>query len=157
MKEGVRYKEVQVLGRNMSSLLMRIFLALFCLALAMLTGDERISNDLLFLVAGFMIVVSMVLLFINHLTIEITGEELVLSRTFRRKEVRIPLTEIKSTARENYSRYFINYPSFNLHSGNEVKFYTYGKYAVRLTFSDMDDHIIGTADPDEFISALQGK
>ena len=84
MMKEIIYKEVQVLGRNMSSLLMRVFLALFCLGLAMLTGDDRFSNDLLYLVAGLMIVVSVLLLFINHLSIEINGDELVLSRTFRR-------------------------------------------------------------------------
>lgn len=151
---GNVYKEAQALGRNMSSLFMRIFLALFCLVLALLTGDERFSNELLFIVAGLMIFVSAVLFFIDHLSIVVTDDELILSRTFRKTEVRIPLNEITDVSCERYSRYLINYPSFNLHTGNEVRFYTYGSDAVRLTFSERDDHVIGTGDPDELLRAL---
>ena len=158
MNEGVVvYKEVQSLGRNMSSLFMRIFLALFCLVLALVTGDEQFSNELLFIVAGIMIVVSVVLLFINHLSIEVTDDEMILSRTFRRTEVRIPLNEITGVSREKYSRYLINYPSFNLHTGNEVRFFTYGNDAVRITFNDRDDHVIGTGRPDELLRVLLRK
>lgn len=154
MTANCRYKEQQAMGRNMSSLFMRFFLAVFCLVLAMLTGDGLIGDNLLYIVAGFMIVVSVLLFFIDHLSIVVTDDELVLSRTFRKKEVRIPLDEITGAAVENYSRYLINYPSFNLHNGNEVRFYTFGNKAVRLKFNDMDDHVIGTDRPDELLRAL---
>ncbi len=154
MTGSYRYREQQALGRNMSSLFMRFFLAIFCVVLAMLTGDGLIGDNLLYIVAGFMVVVSVLLFFMDHLSIVVTDDELILSRTFRRNEVRISLNEIKDATVESYSRYLINYPSFNLHTGSEVRFYTFGKKAVRLTFNDRDDHVIGTNSPDELLRAL---
>jgi hypothetical protein len=44
----------------------------------------------------------------------------------------------------------INNPVYNLHKKGTIRFYSYGKYAVKLTDKDGLVYLIGSQDPIEF-------
>ena len=153
----MHFDEKQNLGFNKSSLSLRMALAVFCFSLAWFIKSPGVNTDLLFLLGVFVLVISVVLLFITHLRTRVTSEQVILSRTFGSTKVEIPVTNIKEVDKVSYSRYLINYPVFNLHSNGTRKFYTGGSDAVLIVTGDGSRYLIGSQKAGELVSAIRSQ
>jgi hypothetical protein len=153
----IDFDEKQYLGYNKASLSMRIFLAIFCFTLAWFTDSPAINGGLLFLLGIVILAVSVILLFVTHLRTQINNDKLILTRMLRTYKLVIDISELQKVEKIKYSKYLINYPAYNLHYKNTIRFYTGGDFAVKLVMKDGPEYIIGTQQPDRFAEQLEAK
>ena len=154
MDENLLFEERQFIGSNKSSLSLRIFLALFCFVAYNFTDVPEVNGDLLFFLGVFILVVSVLLLFVTHIHTRIYPGYITLDGTFNKRKVKIPFSSIATAEKTGYSNYIINNPVYNLHRDGIIKFYTGGKDAIRLTDRDGLVYIIGTHKPEEFLRVI---
>lgn len=148
------FEERQYIGANKSTLSLRIFLALFCFVAYNYTDVPELNGDLLFFLGVFILVVSVILLFVTHLHTLLTGNTLVLKGSFGNRKVEIPLSNVLKAEKIIYSKYIINNPVYNLHRSGLIKFYTGGNDAVKLTMHDGKQYLIGTHKPEELVRVI---
>jgi hypothetical protein len=154
MGENLLFEERQFIGANKSSLSLRIFLALFCFVAYNYTDVPELNGDILFFLGVFILVISVLLLFVTHIHTRIYPGYVTLDGTFNKRKVKIPFDSIVTAEKTRYSNYIINNPVYNLHRDGIIKFYTGGKDAIRLTDKAGLVYIIGTHKPEEFLRVI---
>jgi hypothetical protein len=93
--------------------------------------------------------------FLTHYRTVIENGSVILSAIYNTKKVKIDLNSIVSSEITPYSPFMINNPVYNLHKKGTIRFYAYGKYAVKLTDKDGLVYLIGSQDPIEFDSVVK--
>jgi hypothetical protein len=155
MEQPVLFEERQYIGTNKSSLSLRIFLALFCFAAYYYTDVPEVNGELLFFLGIFILIISVVLLFVIHIHTRIVSGQIILNGFRGNKKVEIPVENIVGAEKTLYSKYIINNPVYNLHRSGIIKFYTGGTDAIMLTNRDGSQILIGTHKPEEFLRVVQ--
>ncbi len=157
MARQILYQERQTLGNVKFWTTRRFVLALFCF-LAYFISEERNREQEagLFLVVGSGILfISILFVFLTHYRTVIENGSVILSAIYNTKKVKIDLNSIVSSEITPYSPFMINNPVYNLHKKGTIRFYAYGKYAVKLTDKDGLVYLIGSQDPIEFDSVVK--
>jgi hypothetical protein len=155
MEPKVIFEEKQYIGFNAYSISRRMVLAIFCFVAYYYTEEREKNADLLFVLGIFILVVSVVLLFVKYLHIKVTEGSVFIRGMLSTRLVKIDLSGITSAEKTVYSRYHLNNPAFNVHVAKTIKFYSGGKDAIRLTDKDGLTWLIGTSRADEFLRAVQ--
>jgi len=149
------YIENQYLGRDRGWLSVRLLLALFCFV-AYYLNIEHEQNNRLFLVAGSAIVlISIVMMYVLHYRIIVTGSSIQLSGLWTARLVKIDINSIVEVESKPYSTFLVNNPVYNLHQKGKIRFYAGGKKAAWITDRDGLVYIIGSQHPNELVSAIQ--
>src|ERR1041385_8104284 len=117
------YEEKQYLGYNSLSMMRRLLLALFCLAVYWWKIHNGMNGDLFFWLGMGIITISVLLLFVLHLKITVYPKSIVLDGLWTTRKVKIDLSNITKVERTKYSKYHFNNPVFNLHMRGTVRFY----------------------------------
>lgn len=157
MARHILYQERQTLGNIKFWTTRRFVLALFCF-LAYFISEERNREQEagLFLVVGSGILfISILFIFLTHYRTVIENGSLILTGIWSTKKVKIDLSSIVSSEIIPYSPFMINNPVYNLHKKGTIRFYAYGKYAVKLTDKDGLVYLIGSQDPIEFDAVVK--
>ena len=154
MDNKILFEEKQYLGFNTYSISRRMVLAIFCFVAYYYTENRERDADLLFVLGIFILVVSVILLFVKHLHIIVNENSIILKGMWKTRLVKIDRSSIVKVEKTVYSNYHLNNPTFNVHSKNTIKFYSGGKDAIRLTDREGMDYLIGTYKPEEFYRAL---
>lgn len=144
MTDNILFEEKQYLGYNPLSLLRRLLLALFCFGLYWWKNVNNKNGDLFFLLGVIILIISVIMLFVLHIKITVTKEQVVLDGLWTSRKVVIDLKNIASIEKKKYSRYHLNNPVFNLHLKGMVRFYTGGNDAVEITDKAGLPYRIGT-------------
>jgi hypothetical protein len=100
--------------------------------------------------------ISILFIFLTHYRTVVENGSLILTGLWSTKKVKIDLSSIRSTEIVKYSPFMINNPVYNLHKKGTIRFYAYGKYAVKLIDKDGLEYVIGSQDPIEFNNVLKG-
>jgi hypothetical protein len=129
MSSGILFQERQTLASQKFWTTRRFVLALFCFAAYFFSEDRNRKDADLFLVVG--------------------NGSVIIDGLWSTKRVKIDLNSIISTEIVRYSPYLINNPVYNLHNKGTIRFYTRGKYAVKLVDKDGLEYVIGSQDPIE--------
>ncbi len=138
------FLEKQFLGRDPNRISIRLVIVLFCFV-AYYISERREQNADLFLVVGFGVLVSsVIMLFLLHFKTTVNNKSIILNGLWTTKMVKIDLNSIVKVERCNYSTYLINNPVYNLHQKGRIRFYAAGKDAVKLTDRDGLIYVIGT-------------
>jgi len=154
MEQTTRFKENQFLGFNSYSLAFRLLLAMFCFVAFFYSEDRMQNADLLFVIGIFILLLSVVLLFVKYLSIIVDNETLTLKGMWKYQRVEIPLKDIRSVEKTIYNRYHLNYPAFKVNDSKRVKFYTNGRDAVKILLQNGNEMLIGTGRADELFRIL---
>lgn len=154
MENAILFEEKQYLGFNAYSISRRVVLSIFCFVAYYYTEDREQNGDLLFLLGIFILVVSVVLLFVKHLHITVTENSIILKGMWKTRLVKIDRSSIANIEKTVYSSYHLNNPAFNVHSRNTIKFYSGGSDAIKLTDREGMNYLIGTYKVEEFYRAL---
>ena len=162
MDKELLFEEKQYLGYNKYSIVRRMIIAIFCF-LAFFYSD-KIPNikegnpaDLLFLVGIYILIISVVLVFILHIKTKVIPGSLILEGLWTARKIKIDLNSIVSVKKTDYSKYVMNRPVYNLHRKGKIKFYTNGIEAVELIDRDGLIYIIGSQKPGELESVLNNQ
>ena len=147
MEEKPIYEEKQYLGYNKLSIIRRLLLALFCLAVYWWKIHNGMDGDLFFWLGMSIIGISTLLLFVLHIKISVYKTYVILDGLWTTKKVKIDLTNITRVERMKYSKYYLNNPVFNLHLKGTIRFYTGGVDAVEITDREGMAYRIGTQRP----------
>jgi len=138
------FLEKQFLGRDPNRISIRLVIVLFCFV-AYYISERREQNADLFLVVGFGVLVSsVIMMFLLHFKTTVNNKSIILNGLWTTKMVKIDLNSIVKVERCNYSTYLINNPVYNLHQKGRIRFYAAGKDAVKLTDRDGLIYVIGT-------------
>ena len=162
----IKFLEKQYLGLNKISLSIRISLSVFCFTAYYLS--EYINNenkDMLFFQAGdlyfflgiFILIVSVFLFFILHFKTKIENGSIILDGIWTAKKVKIDTRSIKKSEVVNYSKYIVNPSVYNLQDKGVIRFYTRGKYAVKLIDKDGLIYLIGSQNSKELNRIINKK
>lgn len=150
MSSGILFQERQTLASQKFWTTRRFVLALFCFAAYFFSEDRNRKDADLFLVVGTgILVISLLFIFITHYRTKIQNGSVIIDGLWSTKRVKIDLNSIISTEIVRYSPYLINNPVYNLHNKGTIRFYTRGKYAVKLVDKDGLEYVIGSQDPIE--------
>ena len=149
-EQPLLFEEKQYLGFNAYSISRRLAIAIFCFVAYYYTENREENADLLFLLGIFILVISVVLLFVKYLHTRITDKAVILTGMQKKRLVKIDLVGIVKAEKTVYSKFHLNNPAFNVHTRNTIKFYAGGRDAIRLTDRDGLTYLIGTGKADEF-------
>lgn len=157
MARQILYQERQTLGTSKFWTTRRFVLALFCFIAYFISEERNREQEAgLFLVVGTGILfISILFVFLTHYRTVIENGSVILSAIYNTKKVKIDLNSIVSSEITPYSTFMINNPVYNLHKKGTIRFYAYGKYAVKLTDKDGLVYLIGSQDPIEFDSVVK--
>jgi hypothetical protein len=157
MARHILYQERQTLGNVKFWTTRRFVLAIFCFLAYFISEDRNREQEAgLFLVVGSGILfISILFIFLTHYRTIIENGSVILSAIYNTKKVKIDLNSIVSSEITQYSPFMINNPVYNLHTKGTIRFYSYGKYAVKLTDKDGLVYLIGSQDPIEFDSMVK--
>lgn len=156
MARHILFQERQTLGNIKFWRTRRFVLALFCF-LAYFISEERNREEEagLFLVVGTgILIISILFVILTHYRTVVENGSLTLTAIYSTKKVKIDLSSIVSSEITPYSPFMINNPVYNLHKKGTIRFYAYGKYAVKLTDKDGLIYLIGSQDPIELNSVI---
>jgi hypothetical protein len=154
MTEQYSFYEKQYLGRDYNFISIRLVMAIFCFIAYYLTENKERNGDLL-LVAGCAILTgSVIMLFVLHYKTVIKNKAVILNGLWTTRLVKIDLNSIVKIERDDYSKYFLSNPAYNLHRNGTIRFYAGGKDAVKLTDRDGLTYIIGTQKALELYNAI---
>lgn len=148
------FDERHYIGYNKSTLSLRMFLALFCFVSYYYTDIPEVNGDLLFFLGVVILAISVLLLFVTHIHTVVTPSVVRLTGVFGAGKVEIPMERVRKAEVVPYSKYIINNPVFNLHRNGEVRFYTGGSQALRITMDDGKSFLIGTHKPEAFLNVI---
>ena len=150
MEQPLLFEEKQYLGFNAYSISRRLVLSIFCFVAYYYTENREENADLLFLVGIFILVISVILLFVKYIHTKISENAVIITGMQKKRLVKIDLVGIVKAEKTEYSKFHLNNPAFNVHTRNTIKFYAGGREAIRLTDRDGLLYLIGTGKPDEF-------
>ena len=154
MTELYTYHEKQYLGRDYNFISIRMVMAIFCF-IAYYWTENRERNGELLLVAGCgILTISVIMLFVLHYKTIVKNKAIILNGLWTTRLVKIDLNSIVKVEKNDYSKYFLNNPVYNLHRNGTIRFYAGGKDAVRLTDRDGLTYIIGTQKALELFNAI---
>lgn len=158
MARHILFQERQTLGSVKFWRTRRFVLALFCYAAYFISEERNRDQEAdLFLVVGTGIVlISILFIFLTHYRTIVENGSLILTGLWSTKKVKIDLSSIRKSEIVKYSPYMINNPVYNLHKKGTIRFYAYGKYAVKLTDKDGLEYVIGSQDPIELNNVISG-
>lgn len=158
MARHILFQERQTLGSVKFWRTRRFVLALFCFAAYFISEERNRDQEAdLFLVVGTGIVlISILFIFLTHYRTIVENGSLILTGLWSTKKVKIDLSSIRKSEIVKYSPYMINNPVYNLHKKGTIRFYAYGKYAVKLTDKDGLEYVIGSQDPIELNNVISG-
>ncbi|MBK8845356.1 MAG: hypothetical protein IPO27_01905 [Bacteroidetes bacterium] len=142
------------MGFNLFSLVFRLALAAFCFIAYYYTDNREINGDLLLLIGIVILVVSIMLFFITHLHTTVYGTKMVLTGAWSLRKVKIDLNNIITAVETDYSNYLFNNTAYNLHFKNIIRFYTYGRKAIKLIDRDQQEYLIGTQRGTELLKLI---
>lgn len=129
-------------------------MAIFCF-IAYYWTENRERNGELLLVAGCgILTISVIMLFVLHYKTIVKNKAIILNGLWTTRLVKIDLNSIVKVEKNDYSKYFLNNPVYNLHRNGTIRFYAGGKDAVRLTDRDGLTYIIGTQKALELFNAI---
>lgn len=160
---NILYEEKQYLGYNRYSLVRRLALAIFCFFAYYFSPEMpeisgRVSTlELLFYMGIFILLLSVILLFILHIHTKVTPNSLILDGLWTARKVKIDLNSIISVEKIPYSRYLMNRPVYNLHRKGKIRFFTRGNDAVELIDRDGLKYIIGSQKAEELTRVLKNQ
>lgn len=157
MARHILYQERQTLGNVKFWTTRRFVLALFCFAAYFVSEERNREQEAgLFLVVGSGILfISILFIFLTHYRTVVENGSVIISAIYNTKKVKIDLNSIVSSEITQYSPFMINNPVYNLHKKGTIRFYAYGKYAVKLTDKDGLSYLIGSQDPIEFDAVVK--
>lgn len=156
MEQTVLFEEKQYLGFNTYSISRRMVLAIFCFVAYYFTENREENADLLFGVGLFILMLSVILLFVKYIHTKVEGTSIILKGMWRTRLVKINMDSIVSVEKTVYSNYHLNNPAFNVHVENTIKFYAGGGEAVKLIDKDGMVYLIGTGKSEEFYRVISG-
>ncbi|MCO4293553.1 hypothetical protein NF867_11825 [Solitalea sp. MAHUQ-68] len=154
MKEKPLFVEKQFLGLSRSWLLTRLVLAIFCFIIYYIEENRDRNADLLLVVGVSILIISGLLTFIIHYKTSIYEQSMVLDGFWTTSRVKIDFGSIKSAEKVLYSNFMLNNPVYNLHKKGTIRFYTRGKYAIKLTDKDGLVYLIGSQHCDEMVRLI---
>jgi hypothetical protein len=151
MQNNPIYNERQFLGRNVYWLNFRLVLAMFCF----LAYSFSHQGEDLFLVVGISIlIISIGMSFLTHFHTRVYDTYLTMDSLWTTRLVKIEFNALKSVEKVKYGRYILHNPVYNQHLKGTIRFYTYGKQALKLTDKDGLEYIIGTQNQDELFRII---
>ncbi len=149
------FYEKQYLGRDYTFISIRMVMAIFCFAAYYWTENRERNGDLLLVVGCGILVISIIMLFMLQYKTIINNKAIILNGLWTTRLVKIDLNSIIKAERIFYSKYLLNNPAYNLHRNGTIRFYAGGKEAIKLTDRDGLIYIIGTQQPESFLSAIK--
>ena len=170
MQDKILSEEKQYIGYNKWAILWRTVLASFCFLLYYwsenpkpvdVSGIEipaspvgQDSGHLFFLMGLFIMVLSLVLIFILHIHTIVINNNIILNGLWTSRKVKIDLSSIIEVKKVQSSTFILNPPIYNLHFKNKIYFFTQGNDAIELTDKDGLKYSIGSQKSDELASLL---
>lgn len=151
------FSEKQYLGRDYIFISIRLVMAIFCFSAYYWTENRDINGDLLLLVGCFILIVSVIMLFILHYRTRVKNKAVILDGLWTTRLVKIDLNSIAKVEKTAYSSFFINNPVYNLHKKGTIRFYAGGKDAVKLTDRDGLIYVIGSQKAGELYNAIMSE
>ena len=154
MTEQYTYHEKQYLGRDYNFISIRMVMAIFCFIAYYWTENKERNGDLLLVAGCGILTISVIMLFVIHYRVIVKNNAIIINGLWTTRLVKIDLYSIVKVEKENYSKYFLNNPVYNLHRNGTIRFYAGGKDAIKLTDRDGLIYIIGTQKPLELFNAI---
>jgi len=157
MAKHVLYQERQTLGNIKFWTTRRFVLGLFCFVAYYISEERNRAEeaDLFLVVVSGILLISIIFVFLTHFRTVIENGSLILTGIYSTKKVKIDLSNIVSSEIVRYSPFMINNPVYNLHKKGTIRFYAYGKYAVKITDKDGLSYLIGSQDPIELDAVVK--
>jgi hypothetical protein len=158
MDKSTLFEELQYLGFNKSSFIVRTILALFCFSFYYWSDYKGLnvgSGNLFFIIGISIIAISLILIYVKHFKTSIRNGSILLERLWTTRTVKIELSSIKSVTKEKYSRFLFNKSVFNLHSKGAIRFYTRGNDFAKLTDKDGLIYYIGSQRANELVQLIE--
>ncbi|MES2591434.1 MAG: hypothetical protein V4608_06085 [Bacteroidota bacterium] len=171
MQDNILFEEKQYMGYNKWSILWRTVLALFCFILYYWSENPKPvdisgipipsspvgedSGQLFFLMGLFLMLLSLILIFVLHIHTKVVNNNLILDGLWTSRKVKIDLNSIVDVSKVKYSEYLLNAPIYNLHFKGKIRFFTQGNDAVELTDKDGLKYLIGSQKAEELTSILK--
>ena len=143
MSENIFY-ENQYLGLNKISLIRRLVLGVFSFSAYYWSTSQDSNGDIYFFTGIFIILISIILLFILHFQTKVVNGCIILDGLWTSRKVKITISSIISCKEILYSKYIINRSVYNLHRKGTIRFYTRGDEALELEDKDGLKYIIGS-------------
>ena len=154
--QEIIFSEKQYLGLNKISFFRRIVIALFCFIFYYIRNEEK-TVELLFFLGVFILVISALLVFILHFETSIINHSIILDGLWTARKVKIDLHKIISSEKVIYSKYLLNRSVYNLHYKGIIRFYTRGRFAVKIIDNDGQVYFIGSQKVDELNRIINKK
>jgi hypothetical protein len=166
------YEEKQFLGTNRVSVLLRTAFALLCFVgyywsenpkpvdvSGIHIGPYPIyeiarSGRVFFILGIFILLLSVVLMYVLHTHILVYSEYLILGGFWGSRKVKIDLRNVHTLKKLHYKKNVLRRPVYNLHIKGVVKFYTAGDDFVELKDKDGFTYRIGTRRPNELFKII---
>jgi hypothetical protein len=157
MAKHVLYQERQTLGNIKFWTTRRVVFGLLGFVAYYISEERNRAEEAdLFLVVGSgILLISIIFVFLTHFRTVIENGSLILTGIYSTKKVKIDLSNIVSSEIIRYSPFIINNPVYNLHKKGTIRFYAYGKYAVKITDKDGLSYLIGSQDPIELDAVVK--
>jgi hypothetical protein len=154
MKKGLLFEEKQYLGFNKPALMRNLVFVLFCFIAYYWTEEREVNGDLFFLVGCSILVLAIVFLFVKHLHTKVFADHMELDGIWTTRKVKIDFGSIVKCEKTAYSPYFINNPAYNLHIKGVIRFYTSGRFAVRMVDKTGLEYLVGSQRADELCKVV---
>lgn len=147
------FREVQYAGRNSYGLSRRLVMALFLLIAHYYSGSDENLEGALLLLGGFLLLFSIVLLFVPSYTILLQHRTLVLKPAFG-KEIHLSVETIAEASIAPYSRFHFNNIVFNVFDAGEHKFYAEGSKALLVNLKEAAVYRIGCKNAETLLQQI---
>ena len=155
MSDQVLFEEKQYLGTNKMHLLIRLVIAMGCFSLYHFSAADDETKELFFILGTTALAISVLLVFVLHISTVVTTGSLVLDGFWMARRVKIDLSSIVSAQVTIYPRFMMHRAVYNLHMKGTIKFFTKGSQAVLLTDRDGLKYCIGSQKAKELCAAIQ--
>lgn len=173
MSEKVLYEEKQYLGHNHFSVVLRLILASFCFIAYYWSqnpkpvqysffylrsyplGTPEKTGQIFFLVGMLILIVSILLMFVLHSHIRVYENYIMLDGFWGTRRVMLDLAKVVKIRKSKYKNVLLRRATYNLHKNNIIRFYTYGKGFIELTYENGLTYKIGTQKPAELFHLLK--
>jgi hypothetical protein len=171
------YFERQFLGQNKLYIIIRLMLMLFCFIgyywsenpkpVYTQIGNIRIgsypakdlpnSGELFFILGIFLLLLSLLLMFIPHITISSENKVLRISRFANKNHYLISFSDITHARVIHLRNHLFLRPSFSMHPVESTRFFTAENTAIELQTSSKTRILLATQRPGELLALLREK
>ncbi|MCX8080396.1 MAG: hypothetical protein N3F09_04070 [Bacteroidia bacterium] len=173
MSEKVLFEEKQYLGSNHFSLILRLTLATFCFVAYYWSqnpkpihfsffsigsyplGKPEQTGQIFFLAGLLVMIISISLMFVLHSHIRVYENYIMLDGFWGTRRVMLDLSGVVKIRKSRYKHFLLRRATYNLHRKSVIRFYTYGKGFVELTYENGITYKIGTQKPSELFHLLK--